>query len=145
MRKSFKNDLTYVICTILISFLMQGGPTMKSRSMKNLQTDFSSLIEDLSTDNLKEIFENVQESMPADLKSCFAKYGGISLESAIFCLQNISSVNHQRKTWEENDEEYGIEDKETESQDAEVFLDNLMMKLGNLKNSQYNLQDQGPR
>ena len=75
----------------------------------------------------------------------FCQIWRISLESAIFCLQNISSVNHQRKTWEENDEEYGIEDKETKSQDAEVFLDNLMMKLGNLKNSQYNLQDQGPR
>ena len=54
-------------------------------------------------------------------------------------------MNHQRKTWEENDVEYDLEDKETKSQDAEVFLDNLMMKLGNLKNSQYNLQDQGPR
>ena len=126
-----------VIC--FYSFL-QGGPAMKSRSMKNLQTDFSSLMADLSTNNLNEIFENVQESMPADLKSCLAKYGGISLNSAIFCLQNnFSSVKNQRKTlWEET------EDKETKSQD-EVFLDNFMMKLGNMKNSEDYLEDQGPR
>ena len=105
---------------------MQGGPTMKSRSMKNLQTDFSSLMADLNSENLNEIFENIRESMPADLKSCFTKYGGISLNSAIYCLQ----------TWETD--EGGLEDKETKSQPEvqKVFLDNLKMKLGNMKNSQ---------